>query len=335
MHRRTLIAIIASMILMVPAGAAWCAAGVEVAVTGGADQSVDKQDAFGMGSRIAPASPAPTSVKEPRADTGRHARTPAKPVTRRHRASTPVVVSKPAVRRSKALAPLSDRASVPVHSVKARIVERHARSSQALKPVSTIPAASVSEVRPAPVPAVPSASHRPDKIRMMEEMETKGKAGPKSEDSTVGAVFSTILKLGVVAGLMYGSLLALKVIAGKKPLVHRSAGKMKLMDTVQLSPNSSVHLVKVDGKTLLIGCATGQVNLLQELQTSSVEEETVEESNGKFAEYLAKYSEGPAQGSPAVRLAGLIRDCTSQLHKYQERLRGTADVKAGEDRRES
>ena len=161
--------------------------------------------------------------------------------------------------------------------------------------------------------------NRPDKIALMMDEEKKS----KSKDEGPGTAMTTVLmivKLAIVLGLAYLTILMLKTLSDKRQSSPRIRREMRLVDTVRLSNASRLHLVELGGKTLLIGSSAGQVNLLTEVEQA---DEPSEEHlpDGKFAEHLARYSGENSRNTPAGRVAGLLRDCAAYI---QDRRKGPA-----------
>jgi flagellar biosynthetic protein FliO len=81
--------------------------------------------------------------------------------------------------------------------------------------------------------------------------------------------FDVGLKLAAVLGLVYGSLLLLKKtgMGGAAALIKgNQIDGMRVVSTLSLAPNRSVHVLQVPGgKTLLVGATPTSVNLLTEL----------------------------------------------------------------------
>ena len=169
-------------------------------------------------------------------------------------------------------------------------------------------------------PPVVRKSGRPDKIAMLADLEKKDQS-PAAGGSSVTAktVLSTILKLAVVLVLAYLTILVLKWLSVKKDAPPESQGDFRVKDTLRLSPTGTLHLVDVKGKTLLIGCSSGQVNLIREFD----EIEQVEaKSDGHFAQYLERYSQTSRKHGAAGRVAGLLRDCTTYLRERRNKVGG-------------
>lgn len=159
---------------------------------------------------------------------------------------------------------------------------------------------------------------RPDKIALLAAAEERREQPQRKEEpGLIVSVLSMMIKLAVVLGLVYLTILALKWFSAKKDALPRNQREMKIGDTLRLSSTNSLHLVSVKGKTLLVGCSSGQVNLLREFDDERLEEEPSEAPSGRFAEYLEKYSTASAQSGAAGRVAGLLRDCAMQLKKMR------------------
>ena len=138
----------------------------------------------------------------------------------------------------------------------------------------------------------------------------------------------TLLKLGLVLALAYLTILALKWLSDKREAAPHSSQNMQLLETMKLSTGGNLHLVNVRGRTLLVGCTAGQVNLLSEVGESETPEPDQAASH-RFAEYLEKYYTGPKSAGPATRIAGLLRDCTAHLRRSRHRAEA-GRVEAGE-----
>ncbi|MHB0912655.1 MAG: flagellar biosynthetic protein FliO [Armatimonadota bacterium] len=155
-----------------------------------------------------------------------------------------------------------------------------------------------------------SPQARPDKIASLNRAK-EIKKEPRPSGMSVGTALVTLLKLLMVLALAYATILALKLLSGKRGGSTQSSGNLRVIDAVNLTQNNSLHLVNLKGKTLLVGCASGQVNLLQEFEE---EMEPAPAPENKFAEYLARYSQG-GEKSPASRLSGLLRESSAYLRR--------------------
>jgi flagellar biogenesis protein FliO len=153
---------------------------------------------------------------------------------------------------------------------------------------------------------------RPDMMATAARDETQTKSEDRENTTTAGTAVSMILKLAVVVVLAYLTVRGLKWLSERKPNSPRATRDMQVIDTVRLSNSNSVHLIAVKGKTMVIGCSSGQVNLLGEFEGEELPE-TTDPTDNRFAEYLAKYSGSSFEKTPAGRVAGMLRDCTAHL----------------------
>lgn len=155
-----------------------------------------------------------------------------------------------------------------------------------------------------------------DRIAALRQAEKKPiKTAKENDGISVMTVVSTLLWLALVLGLAYLTILALKAISNKRVISPQcGVPGLQVKDVARLSPNNTLHMVNVNGKSLLIASTSEQVSILAEFDAEK-DEDTVEIPNNHFAEYLAKYSESTPHSTPASRLAGLLRDCTDHLQK--------------------
>lgn len=164
-------------------------------------------------------------------------------------------------------------------------------------------------------------SKHPDKIALLlNHKETD--QGPRKEAGSAMAVLSMLLKLGFVLALAYLVLLLLKWVSSRKDVLPNN-GHLKMVASLKISPNSSLHVVSIMGKSLLIGCGGGKINLLYDL--GCMDEEETSQSPGLFAEYLEKYSKKEMRHGPAGRIAGLLQDCAAYLRERSRLFEKTSD----------
>ena len=169
---------------------------------------------------------------------------------------------------------------------------------------------------------------RQDKIALLAGRSENRVSTREAVGKTASTVGIMVLKLAFVLALAYATILVLKWVSAKRESRPSGSRDLQVVDTVRLSPTSSLHLVSASGRTLLVGCASGQVNLLREFELGEAPED-VEATGGKFAEYLEKYSGGNAASTPAARIAGLLRDCTAHLRRHQARHVSTRSTDEG------
>lgn len=154
--------------------------------------------------------------------------------------------------------------------------------------------------------------NRPDKVAMMMDAGEQQKQSDSKKPGALATILLTILKLGLVLVLAYVTILALKWFSARHDATPSNRRQFKMVDTLRFNSTSSLHLVEVKGATLLLGCTSGQVNVLREFDEDEPADGEPEPA-GKFAEYLAKYSDMSQKHGPSGRIAGLLRDCSRYL----------------------
>jgi flagellar biogenesis protein FliO len=189
----------------------------------------------------------------------------------------------------------------------------HAVSVVSVAPApAPAPATTEAPAKAVSSPASAASSSRTDRVAMFNQQDKAPGRPEKDNPNLVKTTLSMTVKLIAVLVLAYFSIMALKALSSGKASSPRIRSDMKVVDTVKLSPANTLHLIDIKGKTILVGCSAGQVNLLQEFETAEGEE-TRPGSDGRFAEYLARYSGKSTQNGPVSRIAGLLRDCAEHL----------------------
>jgi len=171
-----------------------------------------------------------------------------------------------------------------------------------------------------------STTNRQDRVAFLQKVKQESLPARQGTGVGIKAVFWTLLKLGFVLLLAYSTILILKWLSNRREFTGVSSRELHVVDTLRLSPTVSLHLVEAKGRLLLLGCSTGQVNVLQEMPTEESEDPSGE-SSSRFAEYLAKYSVARNSSSPAGRLSRLVRDCARYLRSRCT----SSQCKAGDD----
>jgi len=193
--------------------------------------------------------------------------------------------------------------------------------------VSVAPTRHINKAADIPTHAAEATQNRPDKVALLTAHEDKSDLSKEEGSPNFGwTAFLTVIKLGIVLVLAYVTILALKWFMNSKDSLPHMRRNLKVMDTAKLSSTCTVHVVAVGGKKLLLGCSSGQVNLLTELEEQE-DSEPAPIQDSRFSEYLAKYSATAPQSGAAGRMAGLLRDATSHLkNKCQPGNSGTNGI---------
>ncbi len=95
-------------------------------------------------------------------------------------------------------------------------------------------------------------------------------ANPTSPEMTtwdfVGAFFKLLAVLALIVGL---GVLARRFSNGGFAGIKTAERRMKIIETVRFSPRQAMHLISVDGQTLLVGATDQTVTLLTAMPTAS------------------------------------------------------------------
>ena len=214
--------------------------------------------------------------------------------------------------------------------VAAKAVVQKNQTTTAAKPV---PINTTAEAKPAliktttaaPAPVVPANGDmaettpvREDKIALLLKQEEEPKPVAQTTGDWAKTGFRAILSLAFVLALAYVTILALKRISGKRETGPRGSKNLEIVDTLKLNTNSSIHLINVRGKTLLIGSTAGQINVLTEVEADESAEDP--QTDKRFAEYLDKYYDGSKYAGPATRMSGMLRDAAQHLRGRQPKI---------------
>ena len=122
-----------------------------------------------------------------------------------------------------------------------------------------------------------------------------------------GELVSLAWRLGLVALVIAGAVLALRWWGRKASSPRSITGFVRVIDTMALSNGRTLHLVALGGRVIVVGATTQQLTLLSELSEDESAEvlgeaETQDErSVGAFAEELMRSFRGGAPSRPVRR----------------------------------
>ncbi len=194
---------------------------------------------------------------------------------------------------------------------KAAVVPKVTHRSSPKRPMPSVSTVLPDKSEKPDTATMPVRGDRPDKVALMMGADQPKQADQK-QPGTFGTILLTILKLALVLVLAYLTIMGLKWFSARHDITPSNHRQFKMMDTLRFNNTSSLHLVEVKGTTLLLGCTSGQVNVLKEFDEAALADSESEPA-GKFAEYLAKYSDMSQKHGPSGRIAGLLRDCSGYL----------------------
>ncbi len=119
-------------------------------------------------------------------------------------------------------------------------------------------------------------------------------------------IWDVAVKTAMVLALLYGVMWFIRRHYGKNGVVHRGPSIL-VVQSAQLGPGRSVHLIGVGGKMLLVGATSQQVSLLSELGAMDLESLAVpREGADSFERYLQQAV--VMAGSLSAKLRGKGQD---------------------------
>lgn len=89
-------------------------------------------------------------------------------------------------------------------------------------------------------------------------------------DVPLNLIWDVAVKTALVLALLYGVLWAIRRFYGKTGVVHRGPA-IEVVQSAQLGPGRSVHLIGVGERMLLVGATSQQVSLLAEIGALKLE----------------------------------------------------------------
>lgn len=123
-------------------------------------------------------------------------------------------------------------------------------------------------------------------------------------DAPMELIWDVVVKTALVLVLLYGVLWAIRRFNGRTGLVHRGPSIL-VVQSAQLGPGRSVHLIGVGDKVLLVGATAQQVSLLAELGAEDMDPVLgVQEVNDPFERYLHRAAQAATSLSSRLRGRG-------------------------------
>jgi flagellar biosynthetic protein FliO len=162
-------------------------------------------------------------------------------------------------------------ATVPVAAKSAATVKPPAKTAAPAKPAATVkPAATAAKAAPKPF--------------LQEYQDPKA----SRDDLPMGkVVLDLFLKLLVVLGIAWVAIFILSKFKGTGAPLAGRRGYLKVLESVTLGTNRSIHLVRVGEKVMVIGATPEQVNTLGEIDAPALLDELVgERSSSAFGAHL-------------------------------------------------
>lgn len=86
-----------------------------------------------------------------------------------------------------------------------------------------------------------------------------------SSATVMPSVLRILSALVIVIGSIYGGLYLLKKMMGRKYAGNKKYGNLEVLETIHIAPKKTVTLLRVGGKSVLVGATEGSMSLLSEL----------------------------------------------------------------------
>jgi len=91
----------------------------------------------------------------------------------------------------------------------------------------------------------------------------------ENSPSLLAVIFDLFIKLAVVLGVAYASVLGLRKYMNQQGAALPGRGRLlKVIESVSIGPNRSLHLVRVAGKVVVIGSTPENISLIAEIHDS-------------------------------------------------------------------
>ena len=110
------------------------------------------------------------------------------------------------------------------------------------------------------------------------DVEASNHFGNQENTSLVWPVVKMLSALVIVIVAVYLAMFALKKLSNRKAAGTAAPGSLDLMQTVYVGPHKTVSLVRVGGRSVLVGVTDQNISLLTELTPQETEELTVDTS---------------------------------------------------------
>lgn len=160
----------------------------------------------------------------------------------------------------------------------------------------------------------PSGTGESDFLKSL-NAESREASAEKEAPVYVTAI-AFLLKLGLVLGLAYLSILGLKHFSGVRGGPGPGRHRIRIIENSSLGTSKSLHLVEVGPKRLLLASTPNQITLISELGEEDLPEQPASEQTGVggFREQLAMFL-GSRADSVATqhRVADMLRNSTRYL----------------------
>lgn len=193
------------------------------------------------------------------------------------------------------------------------------------RPAAASQAVAASSPAPASAEVQPSAAAKP----FLSEYQDPQ---PQAEPNTIWTIVGLILKLGVVIGLIYLTILGLRYFGGRSRKVLLGDNIINVLEKTSLAQNRELYLVDVADKVLLLGATSTSISVLTEF-TDAVAVEDLRTKSAQpplpsaepFLNYLKNV--GEKVGSEVASVNPLRpADLLKRIESHKDRLRAHSEA---------
>jgi flagellar biogenesis protein FliO len=196
------------------------------------------------------------------------------------------------------------------------------------------PAAGTTTASPPPSPAVRKAEQeriereKGYRVAVPTPEEAAAAKGTKREKNIVVSLIEVFLKLGVVVGLLYGTLWLIRRMRQEPSLRWGGEGRdlVTVLESTRLTPDKSLHVVSVGGRVLLLASGPQGVALLSEFAEGEFSDalDRRAPSGGGFSSELEQVETGyatygAAEDAPAPSGSGEAESATATAREAVRR----------------
>lgn len=191
--------------------------------------------------------------------------------------------------------------------------------------------ARASDAEPVPDVALSSDEAGGDFLASLET--AKGEKPDEEEAPLYITAVGFILKLGLVLGLAYATILGLRKFTGLKGAAPCGRQRIRVLENSTIGASKMLHLVEVGPRKLLLASTPNQISLIAELGPDDLPDVPITAPAAGFKEQLGAFlGQPPDSESAESNVAGMLRKSTSYLRDRigdvgttRKKLRSTSD----------
>lgn len=180
---------------------------------------------------------------------------------------------------------------------------------------STACTASASHEKPAAHAKATETQADQDYLASLGLSDEKSPAPVEKEPPAYVTVLGFLLKLGLVLGLCYATILGLKKFTNMRASGSGPArSRIRVLEHSSLGANRALHVVEIGSKKLLVASTPNQVNLLTELDPADMPDPEPGQQILGFKDQLSMFlGHKPDSTDSAKNVAQMLRDSNSYM----------------------